>query len=88
MLGDAGSLGGLEQTAQEENKEEIAENSSEEVEAIAEVEEAVPSDDNVEEKQDLEDEEITLPSGPPSGRLVNLQLAHQVAHQPDLRADL
>ena len=68
MLGDAfGSLGGLEQTAQEENKEEIAENSSEEVEAIAEVEEAVPSDDNVEEKQDLEDEEITLPSGPPSG---------------------
>ena len=68
MLGDAfGSLGGLEQTTQEENKEEIVEDSSEEVEAIAEVEEEEPSDDNVEENQDLEEEEITLPSGPPSG---------------------
>ena len=64
MLGDAfGSLGGLEQTTQEENKEEIVEDSSEEVEAIAEVEEAVPSDGNVEENQDLEEEEITPPSG-------------------------
>ena len=68
MLGDAfGGLDVLEQTTQEENKEEISEDSSDDGEAIAEVEDVASNDGDVEEKQDIEEEAIKQPSGPPNG---------------------
>lgn len=68
MLGDAfGSLGGLEQTTQEEVEEQISEDSAEEVESITEENNETPSDGIVEDAQNPVKEVNSPPTGPPSG---------------------
>ena len=72
MLGDAfGSLGGLEQTTQEENDEMITDSPSEEIDASPQNDGSVSSDDEVVDEQTSEEKTTpplsNPPSGPPSG---------------------
>ena len=81
MLGDAfGSLGGLEQTTQEEVDEPIPEHSSQEVGAVTESTEESDSEDSVVDNQPADDVVSPSPTGPPSGppdRQVALLWLHQ-----------
>ena len=68
MLGDAfGSLGGLEQTTQEENDEMITDSPSEEIDASPQNDGSVSSDDEVVDEQTSEEKTTSPPSNPPSG---------------------